>query len=302
MSTKTRKPHALDRPNRTASLWFLIPILLVFLILTLIPLGQSVIWSFTDYNIYTSDFSFVGLENYREVFSDPSLLGGVGFTLLYAIITTFVITVLALPLAVALNRPFFGRDFSRALFFFLGVPSLAILGLVWRYIFSPLDSGVVNSVLNSLGINRLPWLADSGLAKFAVIFVGVWAAVGWHATLYLAYLQSIPKDLYEQATVDGASSMQQFVHITVPQLLPGITVSTFLLISGGLKVYELPFTLTRGGPGYATNTITQSIIERGVGQSDYGVGSALAVLFTIATLVVILGQVALSNVAARRFA
>lgn len=282
-------------------MWFVAPILVVFSILTLIPLCQSVLWSFTNYNVYTGEQDFVGIKNYQTVFADPSLMSSISFTLLFAILTTILISGLAIPLAVLLNKKFFGRDISRAVFFFLGVPSLAILGLVWRYIFSPLDSGVVNSVLNSLGLDSLPWLSDPTLAKFAVIFVAVWAAVGWHATLYLAYLQSIPKDLYEQARVDGANGWQQFLNITLPQLLPGITVSTFLLISGGLKVYELPYTLTKGGPGYATNTITQSIIEKGIGQADYGVGSALAVLFTVATLVVILLQITVSKAASRRF-
>ena len=178
---------------------------------------------------------------------------------------------------------------------------MAVMGLVWRYIFSPLDSGVVNNVLVKLGIDTLPWLADPSLAKFAIIFIAVWSGTGWHATLYLAYLQAIPKDLYEQATIDGAGPFQRFFHITVPQLIPGIAVSTFLLISGGLKVYDLPYTLTKGGPGYSTYTITQSIIQRGVAQGDYGVGSALAVIFTIATLIVILAQVWVTSVVSRRY-
>lgn len=300
-SPTVRRPGRLNRSNQIAATWFLMPILAIFTILLLIPLGQSALWSFTELNLYTGEMTFVGVDNYVTVFTDPALLTGVWFTLGFAILNTVIVTVLAIPLAVVLNNTFFGRDFSRALLFFLGVPSLAILGLVWRYIFSPLDSGVINSVLNSVGLQSLPWLADADLARIAVVFVGIWAAVGWHITLYLAYLQAIPADLYEQATVDGASPRQQFFNVTLPQLIPAITVSTFLLITAGLRVYDLPFTLTGGGPGYATNTITQSIIERGVGQSDFGVGSALAVLFAIATLIVIVGQMRLSNSVARRY-
>ncbi len=300
-SPTVRRPGRLNRSNQIAATWFLMPILAIFTILLLIPLGQSALWSFTELNLYTGEMTFVGVDNYVTVFTDPALLTGVWFTLGFAILNTVIVTVLAIPLAVVLNNAFFGRDFSRALLFFLGVPSLAILGLVWRYIFSPLDSGVINSVLNSVGLQSLPWLADADLARIAVVFVGIWAAVGWHITLYLAYLQAIPADLYEQATVDGASPRQQFFNVTLPQLIPAITVSTFLLITAGLRVYDLPFTLTGGGPGYATNTITQSIIERGVGQSDFGVGSALAVLFAIATLIVIVGQMRLSNSVARRY-
>ncbi len=141
----------------------------------------------------------------------------------------------------------------------------------------------------------MPWLSNNSLAKFCVIFIAIWAQIGWHATLYLAFLQAIPADLYEQATVDGANKWQQFAHITLPQLMPGIVTSTFLLMSGGLKVYDLPFTMTKGGPGYSTYTVTQSIIQQGIGQSQYGIGSALAVLFFIATGVVVFLQMGISD-------
>lgn len=150
-------------------------------------------------------------------------------------------------------------------------------------------------------LRPIPWLSNNSWAKFCVIFIAIWAQIGWHATLYLAFLQAIPADLYEQATVDGASKFQQFIHITLPQLTPGIVTSTFLLMSGGLKVYDLPYTMTKGGPGYSTYTVTQSIIQQGIGQSQYGIGSALAVLFFIATGIVVFLQMSVSNLISRRF-
>ena len=283
------------------SFWFLLPILVTFIILFAVPLCETFYFSLTDFNGYSLNMNFVGLDNYKTAFSDPSIMQGLGFTIVYAVITTVVITIIAIPLAVTLNKKFFGRNFARSAFFFFSVPSMAILGLVWKFIFSPMSSGVMNKVLGAIGLGPFPWLANAQLAQFCVIFIAVWAQIGWHATLYLAYLQSIPADLYEQATVDGASSRQQFMHITLPQLVPGIVVSTFLLMSGGLKVYDLPFTLTKGGPGYATNTVTQLIIQQGIGQSQYGLGSALAVLFTIATALVIFLQMSAANHISRRF-
>ncbi|WP_082440479.1 carbohydrate ABC transporter permease [Bifidobacterium aesculapii] len=285
-----------------ASTGFLFPIIVVFLVLSAVPLVQTIYYSFTDFNGFQTHPNFVGLANYQKVFTDPSLLVGLGFTVLFAVSTTLITTALAIPLAVALNSKFYGRSFARSLFFFLGVPSLIVLGLVWQYILSPLKTGALNSVLISMGLKSVPWLSDSNLARGAVIFVAIWAAVGWHATLYLAYLQAVPKDLYEQASVDGANGFQQFIHITLPQLVPGIVVSTFLLITNGLKVYDLPFGMTKGGPGYATNTITQAIIVQGISQSQYGLGSALAVLFTLACMIVVLGQQLLTGIITRRFA
>lgn len=284
-----------------ASTAFLLPIMAVFVVLFAVPLGQTVFYSFTDFDGFSPDVSLVGLENYQAVFTDPTLLVGLSFTLLFATATTVGITVLAIPLSVVLNAKFFGRNFARSLLFFIGVPSLAILGLVWQYIFSPLDSGALNSILGSMGLDSVPWLADSTIARWCVIFVAIWAGIGWHATLYLAYLQAIPADLYEQAQIDGATGRQQFTHITLPQLVPAIVVSTFLLVTAGLKVYDLVFAMTRGGPGYSTNTITQAIITQGLSQSNYGVGSALAVLFTIASIVIILAQLGAANAISRRF-
>lgn len=288
--------HERERRRRNtmenfASARFLLPIMAIFVVIVFIPFMESIVFSFTDYSGYNfAQAKFVGWANYLQCFRDPTLLAGLGFTLLYTIATTVFITIIALPLAVVLNRKFFGRNFARSLFFFFSVPSMAVLGLVWQYIFSPLSSGVVNHLLGEIGVAPIPWLSNVELAKFCVIFVAVWGQVGWHATLYLAYLQAIPSDLYEQASVDGATRRQQFLHITLPEMVPAMGVSIFMLLTGGLKVYDLPYGLTSGGPGYATYTVTQSIILTGIGSSRYGVGSALGVLFFMCCAVLVMLQ------------
>lgn len=270
---------------------FYLPVLIVFVVLFAIPFAQSLYWSLTGFSMSNPRPEFVGLANYGRIFSDSSMLAALGFTLAYTIGTTLVVTVLAIPLATVLNRRFFGRDFVRSMFFFPAIPSIAVLGLVWGFILSPLGSGVLNSVLKSLGgLDAVPWLSDPLLAQLSVMFVGVWSQLGWHAILYLAYLQSIPADLYEVAMLDGASRWQQFRAITLPMLAPAITVSQLLLLTNGLKVYDLPFTLTGGGPGFSTFTITQSLIQRGIAQAEFGQASALAVLFMIIVGAVVLVQ------------
>ncbi|MGO4533488.1 carbohydrate ABC transporter permease [Leifsonia sp. 2MCAF36] len=278
-----------------AAYWFTLPILIVFVVLYLIPMAQSVYYSFTDYNGYVATPTFVGFSNYVRIWSDSSMLSALGFTLFYAVATTILVTVLAIPLALVLNRRFVGRGFVRSIFFFPAVPSVAILGLVWAFILSPLGSGVINSIIGYLGVAPIPWLSDPTLAQLSVILVAIWAQTGWHAMLYLAYLQALPSDIFEAAKIDGASRWQEFKSLTLPLLTPAITVSQLLLLTGGLKVYDLPFTLTKGGPGFATRTLTQTIIENGIAQSDIGKASALSVLFLIAVGVIILGQLALSR-------
>jgi len=270
---------------------FVLPIAAVLVLLYLIPLAQSIYYSFTDYDGYSPNANYVGLRNYETAFTDSSMLDALGFTTIYAIVTTLAVTFLAIPLAVVLNRRFAGRNFVKSVFFFPAVPSAAILGLVWTFILNPLGSGVINSVLHAIaGIDPVPWLSDDRLAQLSVLGVGVWSLTGWHATIYLAYLQSIPADYYEAATIDGASRSQMFRSITLPLLTPAMTVSTLLLLTNGLKVFDLPFTLTKGGPGFATHTITQSIIENGIAQGRVGQASALAVLFLIVVGLVVLTQ------------
>jgi multiple sugar transport system permease protein/raffinose/stachyose/melibiose transport system permease protein len=278
----------------------LVPIVAVFIVLFVIPLAKTFYWSLTDFTGYSLDPSFVGLKNYQIILNDPSMLAGLAFTLLFTFGTTILITLIAIPLAVMLNQRFLARNAVRSVVFFPAIPSMAILGLVWTYILSPLESGVLNSALGHIGIGPLPWLADNTLARISVIAVAVWAGAGWHAILYLAYLQSIPVEYNEVAKIDGASPIRQFLHITLPLLTPAIVVSQFLLITNGLKVYDLPFTLTGGGPGFATRTITQSIITSGVAQGRYGLASALAVMFTIAVGVFALSQILISRTVERR--
>ncbi|MDQ0634280.1 raffinose/stachyose/melibiose transport system permease protein [Arthrobacter pascens] len=278
-----------------AAYWFVVPIIIVFVVLYLIPMAQSLYYSFTDYNGYVSSPTFIGIKNYISIWRDPSMLSALGFTLGYAVLTTLIVTVLAIPLALVLNRRFFGRGFVRSVFFFPAVPSVAILGLVWTFILSPLGSGVINSVIGHLGIAPVPWLSDETLAQVSVIMVAVWAQTGWHAMLYLAYLQSLPADVFEAAKIDGANRWQEFRMLTLPLLMPAVSVSTLLLLTNGLKVYDLPFTLTKGGPGFATRTLTQSIIENGIAQSDIGKASALSVLFLIAVGLIIVVQLAVSR-------
>jgi ABC-type sugar transport system permease subunit len=275
---------------------FLIPIAIVVFVIFLFPLAQSFYYSLTDFNGYSPDLNFVGIDNYVRVFSDASMLSALGFTVLYAVSTLVIVTVLAIPLAMIFNRVFFGRRFVQSALFFPAIPSLAILGLVWGFIFNPLGSGALNSLLGGLfGIAPIPWLSVDQLAQFSVVVVAIWSLTGWHAMLYLAYLQAIPHDFTEAAMMDGASARQRFFHITLPMLTPAVTVSSLLLLTSGIKVYELPFALTKGGPGFATRTLTQSIIQSGVAQGKFGEGSALSVVFLVLVGSIVLAQLAIAR-------
>ena len=271
---------------------FLIPILIVYTILMVYPLGKAFYYSLTDFGGYDKNINFIGFENYIKLFSDTAILSSLGFTIFYALLSTILITLLAIPLAIILDSKFIGRNFTRAAFFFPAIPSALLLGFVWGFILSPISSGVLNSVLETLfNMEPVQWLSDPTLAKISTIIVAVWNQTGWHAIIYLAFLQAIPKDYYEAAEIDGASMIQRFRKITVPLLAPAMTISVMLLLTNGLKVYEMPYALTGGGPGYATYTLTQVIIQRGVTESNFSLASALSIVFFVIVLILTLFQV-----------
>ena len=273
---------------------FVVPLVIIFIGLFALPVARSLYFSFTNFGGYSNKVSFVGLANYRALFSNPTVLTGLAFTLTYALGRALIVTVLAIPLAVVLNKRFVGRNFVRAAMFFPAVPSAAILGLVWAFILAPISMGVVNSALGALfGVGPVPWLSTNLLARLSVIMVGVWQQLGWHAMLYLAYLQSIPADYYDAADVDGASSVQRFFYITVPLLAPAMTISIVLLVVFGLQEYALPLALTGGGPGYATYTVSQTIITLGISNVQYGQGAALSILFLLMVAVVLVVQISI---------
>ena len=261
-------------------LCFILPAFLVYTVLMLYPMLQAVGLSFTDWKGVTfENLHFVGLKNYLDVFSDKQIIISITNTVVYAIAVPIAVTILAIPLSVALNSKMKTSNIQRAAFFFPSVPSALVLGFLWSYIMSPLDYGLLNRMVTGLGFDPVLWLADPKMAMVSVIVVTVWSQLGWHACIYLAQLQSVSEDLYEAARIDGANTLQLFFRITVPQLKPAMVTSVMLLMISSLKVFDLPFALTGGGPGYAMTMISQVIIQRGFVDKMYGSSMAAAIVF-----------------------
>lgn len=272
-------------------LMFIIPAFIVYTVLTIYPLIQTLGLSFTNWDGYSMDnLKFIGLENYRDLFSDRAMKSALINTCFYSIVFPIIVTILAIPLSLALNSKMKTRNFQRAVFFFPSVPSAIILGYLWTYILAPTSTGILNKALGLFGIKPILWLADPKWAMFSVIFVGVWSAVGWHACIYLAQLQSIPQEYYEAAVVDGASPWQKFRYITFPMLSSAMTVSVLLLLVNAMKVFDLPFALTNGGPGTSTTMISQIIIKSGFVEKNYGKATAMSAVFFIFITIVSIVQ------------
>ncbi len=262
----------------------LLPSFLVYSILLVLPIILTLLLSLSDWNggpITNIKFDFAGIQNYTGILQDNGLLTVLKNTILYALLQPLGVTVLAIPLAMLLCTSMKTRNFQRAVFFFPSVPSPLILGYLWAYILSSQTSGVVNQAITSLGGNPVPWLSNSVMAMVSVLIVGIWSQTGWHACIYIAQIQSIPEEYYEAAKIDGAGWFCEFRHITLPMLRPAFMTSSLLLLLNALKVFELPYALTSGGPGYSTTMFTQIIIQRGFIDKMYGRATAASILFGI---------------------
>lgn len=269
---------------------FLVPAIVAFTLFTIIPLGKTLLYSFTDFNGVTRDYTFVGFANYAKVFQDDVMKQALFNTLFYTFSTMLIINVLSIPLAVLLDKPLRVKTLERAILFFPSVLGGLLIGYIWGYILSPLPSGAMNRVLGTFGLGPVAWTAGPWTAKLSIVGVGVWTSLGWHTVVNLAYLQSISPEYYEAASIDGASRFQRFRYVTIPLLAPALTINTLLLLTNGLKVYDLPYALTQGGPGYANYTVTQIIIQRGISEKQYGTSTALAAIFIVLVMVIAVTQ------------
>lgn len=270
---------------------FIVPAFIVYTVLTMYPLIQTIGLSFTNWDGYSmSNLKFVGLENFKAVLADKSMKSALLNTLFYSIVFPILTTIFAIPLSLALNSKMRTRNLQRAIFFFPSVPSAIILGYLWAYILAPTSSGLLNKFLGLFGINPVMWLSTPKTAMFSVIMVNLWSALGWHACIYLAQLQSIPAEYYEAATVDGANAWQKFRYITFPMLASAMTVSVMLLLVNSMKIFDLPFALTNGGPGTSTTMISQIIIKTGFVEKSYGKATAMSAIFFVFIAVISIVQ------------
>ena len=274
---------------------FLLPGLLVYTLIRVVPLLMSFRYSLTNWDGYAVSYDFIGFKNYLDLFNDEAVMQAMKNTLFFGLVNPLLITVLAIPLALLLNSKLRGTSVYRAVFFFPSVPSALIIGYIWLFIFDPTDSGVLNRLLGFFHMDKVLWLADPNLAMLSILFVSVWKAVGWHSCIYIANLQTISGEYYEAAKIDGASAWQRFWNITFPMLAPGMSISLMLILVDSLKIFELPFALTKGGPGYSTTMLTQIIIERGINEHMIGRASAMSMVFIAMIFIISSIQLSISR-------
>lgn len=265
---------------------FILPAFIVYLLFSIVPFLYTFYYSFTDYtDMNPVNLSFVGLKNYIKVFNTPLMMTAIKNSVIYAIMLTSLQTILALPLAVLLDKKLKTRNLLRAVFFFPAVFSSLIIGYLWNFIMSSSDYGLINNLLHQLGFGTFNFFT-ANRALFSVILTQAWQWTGWAMDIYLANLQSISPDLYEAADIDGAGGIKKFFYVTLPLMCPSVKIIVVTGLIGGMKVFDIIYSMTSGGPGNATETVMTVMMKKGISDGFYSTGSAFGVCFFAIVLVI----------------
>jgi ABC-type sugar transport system permease subunit len=266
---------------------FILPNFLGFFAFTLIPVVILFYMAFTDWNVFGQP-NVTGLDNFKRLFADASFWISFRNTLYYAVMHIPLTIVVSLGLALLLNNKLKGVAFFRTAAFFPYITSIVAIAVVWNLLFSP-ESGPINAILEFFGMHHPPgWLTSKDWAMPAVVIVSTWKDMGYYMILFLAGLQTVPRELYEAARMDGANAWQRFVNVTLPCLRPTMFFVTVMLTINSFKIFDLILVMTNGGPGQSTSVLSQFIYRKGFEESEYGYASAASlVLFFLCIIVTI---------------
>ena len=267
--------------------WFLIIPLALYGVFFLLPSILGVFYSLTDWNARSmGEVNFVGLKNYIEIFtSDKNYLSGIGHTLTFTIVSNIVKLVPALFLAIMLQEGLKGKNFYRTILYLPSILPFVIIGITFKSVLN-YDNGLLNNFLDMvhLGFLKQKWLSDLNIVWGSVIGVDAWRGIGYVMTIFIAGLGAIPKTYYEAAQIDGANFWQRLKSITLPMLTGSIMINLVFGITYGLKVFDIIYVLTNGGPGHATEVVTTYSYQM-YADGAYGMSTAFNTILLILTAI-----------------
>ena len=274
---------ARSRPS-TYPAWFFTPAAIIYGVLFLAPTIASLYFSLTRWTLFNS--VFIGFENFEQFFREPFLIQGLMNTVLYAVVTSGLKVVLGMGLALLLTSNIIARGYLRSVVFFPVLVSTVGVGITFTVLMHP-TQGMINQGLALIGIKGPGWLTDPRLALYSVALVDVWKGVGLATVIYIAGLVAIPRDYYEAARIDGATPWQNFWHVTLPLSRPATATVITLSFIGGLRTFDLIWAMTKGGPGFASDTVA-SVIYKQYQAGFYGLSTAgNVVLFVLIGIIVV---------------
>lgn len=274
-----------NKPNHAAYI-FLLPSLLVLFSFVIIPLIGTFIISFLDMNIFLNNIKFVGFDNFVKFFQDARALNAMKNTLYFTLLETPTQVIFGLIMAVMLSKTTQFNKFSRSVFFIPVVCSMTSIGIIFSMLLDP-NIGAIPYFFTQLGLNTPQFFRDPSMAMPTVAFMTVWKNFGITMTILLTGIHGISESLYEAASIDGATELQKFTKITIPQLAPSIGFCLLTNLIGSLQVFDQVYVTTNGGPQFKTETAVQYIYNRGF-SAPYELGYASAISFVLFVIISVL--------------
>lgn len=267
---------------RTYPNWFYLPAALVFGIFFIVPTAMAFYFSLTRWTLFNA--TFIGFDNYVTFLGDPRLMSGLRNTIIYAVLTSGLKVVISLPLAMLLTSNIHMKGLFRSMIFFPVLVSTVAVGITFSTLMQP-STGLINTALGLLGLPRPDWLGNPGLALYSVVIVDVWKGLGIATVIFMAGILSIPEEYFEAARLEGGLWVK-FRHVVVPMARNAAFTVILLSFIGGLRSFDLIWTMTRGGPGFASDVLT-SVIYKEYQAGFYGLSTAgNVVLFILVTIIV----------------
>lgn len=288
--------------RKYGSLIYVVPAALITTVFVYYPLLLNFIYSFYEFSAISPGKVYVGWSNFKELLHDEAALISLVNNVKYVLISVFFQVILSFIIAAILEDQFFRKvsPFLRVLYFVPVLLSVTIVAFIFQFFYDPVN-GLINQSLAAVGLDswRQPWLGSSDTAIYAVIAISQWQSMGYTALLFIVSLQTIPKDLYEASSLDGASKMQQFLHITVPQSKEIILVVLIVTVAQSFTVFGEPYILTGGGPGYSSSVLATYLYENAFNQDRMGYASSIAVVVFFLTMAVLAVQLKISKTGER---
>ncbi|WP_168122923.1 sugar ABC transporter permease [Paenibacillus sp. HB172176] len=275
-------------------LYFIGPSLVFFVLIVLIPFAMGMYYAFTDWNGVSNEVKWIGLDNFKTIFmNDDNFRNSFVFTMKFTVTAVILTNLVGFGLALLLTRPIRTKNALRTIFFLPNVIGGLLLGFIWQFIFIKGFAAVGSAT--GLAFFNLPWLGDASTGFWGVVIVSVWQGAGYLMIIYIAGLINIPNELMEAASIDGANFLQKLKSIIVPLIMPAVTVCLFLTISNSFKIFDVVYSLTRGGPYKSTEPVTMNIYFEAFTNNRMGLGAAKALIFFLIVATITLIQVTITK-------
>ena len=270
-----RKKRGIDK----TALAFIAPALILYVLFIIVPTVSSVYYSFTSWHGISPDVKFIGLANYKEIFTSARFGNALKNTIILTVFISVLENAFALALAVLVDNIRWGKNFFRSAFYIPVLISGIVSGFIWKIMYN-YNFGAINSILTQIGLGdfRQDWLGNTSLTLIMIGVVLVWKGAGYYMIIYLASLQSVSTDVIEAAEIDGASPWQRFRMITIPLISGAFTINFTLSLINGLKVFDQINVMTDGGPGFTSETLVYLLYKVGFTEGRQGFGTAVGIM------------------------